>query len=116
MWRSKRQRGDCGNPPIGDQHSLADFTEQKAKRPSLSDGLRCWSGAGNRNRTYDLGFTKALLYQLSYSGAGRGRILGESLPPKPAATAQLTRSGRIPPPTGPPGWPILQVHENPRLL
>src|SRR5207342_2609274 len=29
-------------------------------------------GAGNRNRTYDLRITNAPLYQLSYSGLGRG--------------------------------------------
>ena len=29
-------------------------------------------GAGNRSRTYDLRITNALLYQLSYTGAGLG--------------------------------------------
>jgi hypothetical protein len=30
------------------------------------------SGAGDRSRTYDLRITNALLYQLSYTGNGRG--------------------------------------------
>ena len=30
------------------------------------------SGAGDRSRTYDLRITNALLYQLSYTGTGRG--------------------------------------------
>ena len=31
-----------------------------------------FSGAGDRSRTYDLRITNALLYQLSYTGTGRG--------------------------------------------
>ena len=30
------------------------------------------NGAGDRSRTYDLRITNALLYQLSYTGTGRG--------------------------------------------
>ena len=30
------------------------------------------NGAGDRIRTYDLRITNALLYQLSYTGTGRG--------------------------------------------
>ena len=36
------------------------------------------TGAGNRNRTYDLIITNDALYQLSYSGAAR--ILGKLAP------------------------------------
>ncbi len=39
----------------------------KQKAPTKA-GASAESGAGNRNRTYDLRITNAPLYQLSYSG------------------------------------------------
>jgi hypothetical protein len=38
------------------------------KKPGLEDRAFCVSGAENRNRTYDLRVTSALLYRLSYFG------------------------------------------------
>ena len=38
------------------------------KKPGLEDRAFCVSGAENRNRTYDLRVTSALLYRLSYTG------------------------------------------------
>ena len=35
-----------------------------------------WGGAGNRIRTYDPRITNALLYQLSYPGAGAANSIG----------------------------------------
>ncbi len=40
----------------------------ETKKPGLEDRAFCVSGAENRNRTYDLRVTSALLYRLSYFG------------------------------------------------
>jgi hypothetical protein len=44
------------------------------KKPGLEDRAFCVSGAENRNRTYDLRVTSALLYRLSYFG---GEVLAD---------------------------------------
>ena len=41
------------------------------EKAALSGGFLVQTGAGNRNRTYDLIITNDALYQLSYSGMGR---------------------------------------------
>jgi hypothetical protein len=40
----------------------------ETKKPGLEDRAFCVTGAENRNRTYDLRVTSALLYRLSYFG------------------------------------------------
>src|SRR5690606_8411898 len=63
-----------------------ELGRKKARHGALWEAWNRGDGAGNRNRTYDLGFTKALLYQLSYSGNGGG-ILGEGCRPSQQSTA-----------------------------
>lgn len=50
------------------KHSL------ETKKPGLEDRAFGVAGAKNRNRTYDLRVTSALLYRLSYFGAGIVRL------------------------------------------
>ena len=54
-WKDTAQK----NPPFGRFSWFHDTS---------LDGMKQASGAGNRNRTYDLRITNAPLYQLSYSG------------------------------------------------
>ena len=51
--------------PASGRHHLRGATN---KKPRPRPGLFITTGAGNRNRTYDLRITNAPLYQLSYSG------------------------------------------------
>jgi hypothetical protein len=43
---------------------------RKNKNADCGQSAFLFTGAGNRNRTYDLRITNAPLYQLSYSGEG----------------------------------------------
>jgi hypothetical protein len=56
------------------------------EKPSLRDGLGRIAGAGDRNRTYDPIITNDVLYQLSYSGAGRNSR--QTAPQEPAFQAE----------------------------
>ena len=47
---------------------MAVLTTTETKKPGLQDRAFRVSGAENRNRTYDLRVTSALLYRLSYFG------------------------------------------------
>ncbi len=53
-----------------------------AKKPGFEDRAFCVAGAENRNRTYDLRVTSALLYRLSYFGVSkkRGHKLEDAMP------------------------------------
>lgn len=53
---------------------LADCCRCWNEKPGLEDRAFCVSGAENRNRTYDLRVTSALLYQLSYFGKYKVRL------------------------------------------
>jgi hypothetical protein len=52
---------------------------QKQQSPTDGAGLRCSIGAGEKSRTPDLRITNALLYQLSYTGALKRRIIEASI-------------------------------------
>lgn len=74
------------------------------KKPPLR--AACESGAGNRNRTYDLRITNAPLYQLSYSGDAKG---GHSS----REPASLQLSGSQQPAIGEDARPSLRWRLNP---
>ena len=61
--RCSRQ-ADLQLPASGRHYHQAS---RKQKAPTKAGAFRT-TGAGNRNRTYDLRITNAPLYQLSYSG------------------------------------------------
>ncbi len=50
------------------QRTLVVKQRAETKKPPFRSGHFAESGAGNRNRTYDLIITNDALYQLSYSG------------------------------------------------
>jgi hypothetical protein len=54
-----------------DSVSVRTGQRPETKKAALVDGLLFITGAGDRNRTYDPIITNDVLYQLSYSGAGR---------------------------------------------
>ena len=65
-------------PPLRNRRSTAGFTAATTLRPMRPKmlGPARWRalgeiGAGEKSRTPDLRITNALLYQLSYTGAGK---------------------------------------------
>ena len=50
-----------------DDHALADYMGETQKPVEMRNLFRTY-GAGSRIQTYDIRFTRATLYQLSYTG------------------------------------------------
>ena len=66
---SKRQRkGPPGRALKHWRNTLAEQVGEVGQNLQVAFPADGYSGAGNRNRTYDLRITNAPLYQLSYSG------------------------------------------------